>query len=100
VERVSKAPYLVVQASFESKLTAQADVVLPVTVWSEQEGHYINLDGRVQKTEKVLSAPENVRDNLAVVNELATRMNISLESDWQQAILGRKSIVVLNQRTL
>jgi len=96
VERVSKAPYVVVQASYESRLTAQADVVLPVSVWSEQAGHYLNLDGRVQKTEKVLSAPENVRDNLAVVNELATRMNISLESNWKQAIQARKSSVALN----
>jgi len=70
-------------------------VVLPVTIWSEQEGHYLNLDGRVQKTERVLSAPQNVRDNLAVIGELATRMNISLETNWQQAILGRKSSVAL-----
>jgi len=99
VERLSKAPYLVVQASYESKLTEQADVVLPVTIWSEQEGHYINLDGRVQKAEKVLAASEHVRDNLAVLHELATRMNISLESDWRQAIRARKSSVALNYRT-
>ncbi len=43
--------------AYESKLTEQADVVLPVTVWSEQEGHYINLDGRIQKTTKVLACP-------------------------------------------
>jgi formate dehydrogenase major subunit len=96
VERVSKAPYLVVQASYESKLTEQADVVLPVSIWSEQEGHYINLDGRIRKTQKVFSAPENVRDHLTVLNELATRMNISLESNWKQAILARKSSVALN----
>jgi predicted molibdopterin-dependent oxidoreductase YjgC len=96
VERLSKAPYLVVQASYESKLTEQADVVLPVTVWSELEGHYINLDGRVQKAEKVLEAPESVHDNLTVLNELATRMNMSLETNWQQAILGRKSSIALN----
>jgi formate dehydrogenase major subunit len=96
IERVSKAPYLVVQASYESKLTEQADVVLPVTIWSEQEGHYINLDGRVQKAEKILASPENVHDNLTVLSELATQMNISLETNWQQAILGRKSSVALN----
>jgi formate dehydrogenase major subunit len=96
MERVARAPYLVVQASYESKLTEQADVVLPVTIWSEQEGHYINLDGRIQKAEKVLSASENVRDNVAVLNELATRMNISLESDWQQEIRARKSSIALN----
>jgi predicted molibdopterin-dependent oxidoreductase YjgC len=96
VERLSKAPYLVVQASYESKLTEQADVVLPVTVWSELEGHYINMDGRIQKAEKVLAAPEGVRDDLAVLNELATRMNMSLETNWKEAIQVRKSSVVLN----
>ena len=95
-ERVSKAPYLVVQASYESKLTEQADVVLPVTIWAEQEGHYINLEGRVQKAEKSLVAPEHVRDNLAVLTELATRLNTSLETNWQQAILARTSSVALN----
>ena len=96
VERVSRAPYLVVQASYESKLTAQADVVLPVTIWSEQEGTYINLDGRIQKSEKVLAAPETVRDNLAVLNELAAQMNISLDNSWREAILARPSSVSLN----
>jgi formate dehydrogenase major subunit len=95
LERLSKAPYLVVQASYESPLTEKADVVLPVTVWSEQEGHYINVDGRVQKTQKAIASPEHVRDNLAVLNELATRMNMSLETNWQQAILGRKSSIAL-----
>jgi formate dehydrogenase major subunit len=99
VERVSKAPYLIVQASYESKLTEQADVVLPVTIWSELAGHYINVDGRVQRAEKVLVAPENVHDNLTVLNELAIRMNMSLETNWQQAILGRKSSVALNYRS-
>jgi predicted molibdopterin-dependent oxidoreductase YjgC len=96
VERLSKAPYLVVQASYESQLTEQADVVLPVTIWSEQEGHFINLDGHIQKAEKILAAPETVRDNLAVLNELGTRMNISLESNWKEAILARRSSVALN----
>jgi formate dehydrogenase major subunit len=96
LERVSKAPYLVVQASFESKLTEQADIVLPVTVWSEQEGTYINLDGRIQNTTKVINAPETVRDNLAVISELAGQMNISLNSNWKEAILARKSSVALN----
>jgi predicted molibdopterin-dependent oxidoreductase YjgC len=96
VERISMAPYLVVQASYESTLTEQADVVFPVTVWSEQEGHYINLDGRIRKTTKVLTSPESVRDNLTVLSELASQMNISLNSNWREAILARKSSVALN----
>ena len=96
VERLSKAPYLVVQASYESNLTEKADVILPVTIWSEQEGHYINLDGRMQKAEKAVNPPENIRDNMAVLSEVAMRTNMTVETDWQKAVLGRKSSVSLN----
>ncbi|MCL4269277.1 MAG: molybdopterin-dependent oxidoreductase [Anaerolineales bacterium] len=96
VEKAAKSAYLVVQASYESKLTENADVVLPVSIWAEQEGHYVNLDGRAQKTAKAISAPENVRDNLDVLNDLAKRMNLALDTDWQTAIRGRKSSVSLN----
>jgi NADH dehydrogenase/NADH:ubiquinone oxidoreductase subunit G len=98
VERASKSPYLVVQASYESKLTEQADIVLPVTIWSEQQGHYVNLDGRVQKSEMALTAPEGIRDNLSVLSELAMRMNMSLDTDWRQAIRSRTSSVALSER--
>ncbi len=96
VERLSKAPYLVVQATYESKLTAQADVVLPVTAWSEQEGHYVSMDGRVQKAEKALEAPEGVRANTVVLSEIAMRMNMPVKTDWKTSIHERKSSVVLN----
>lgn len=95
-ERVSKAQYLVVQACYESKLTEQADVILPVTIWAEQEGHYINLDGRIQTAHKSINAPESVHENLAVLNEIAANAKMTLNSDWQKAILGRKSSVSLN----
>ncbi len=96
VERVSKAPYLAVQASYESSLTEKANLVLPVTIWAEQEGHYINLDGRMQKAEKALASPENVLDNLSVLNEISKRVNMPLKADWQKSILERKSSVTLN----
>ena len=96
VERTSKAPYLVVQACYESKLTEQADVILPVTIWSEQEGHYINLDGRTQQAQKALLPHEGVYDNTTVLSEIAARANMTLKAEWQTAILERKSSVSLN----
>jgi formate dehydrogenase major subunit len=96
VEKAAKSQYLVVQASYESKLTEQADVVLPVSIWSEQEGHYINLDGRLRKAEKAITAPENVRDNLDVLTELAKQMKFNLDVDWKKSIRERKSSVSLN----
>ncbi|MCA1899436.1 MAG: molybdopterin-dependent oxidoreductase, partial [Chloroflexi bacterium] len=96
VERVSKAPYLVVQACYQSDLTEKADIVLPVTVWTEQEGHYINLDGRAQKAVKAVNPPENVRDHVTVLSEVAKRAGLKVKADWQKAVLERKSSVSLN----
>jgi formate dehydrogenase major subunit len=95
-QRLLKAPYLVVQAAYESELTEKADIVLPAAIWSEQEGHYLNMDGRIQKAEKVVEAPEGVRDNASVLNELAMRMNMSIKADWNKSLHERKSSVVLS----
>ena len=96
LERVSQAPYLVVQASYASKLTEKADVVLPVGLWSEQVGHYLNLDGRIQTAEKAVNAPENVRENSAVLAEVAMRMNMPVKQNWQTALQERACSVALN----
>jgi predicted molibdopterin-dependent oxidoreductase YjgC len=95
IERLSKAPYLVVQATYASSLTDKADVVLPVTLWSEQAGHYVNLDGRLQAAEKAVNAPEGIRENTAVLAEIAMRMNMPLKQDWHTTLPVRQSSVVL-----
>jgi predicted molibdopterin-dependent oxidoreductase YjgC len=96
VERLSQAPYLVVQASYSSKLTEKADVVLPVGLWSEQAGHYLNLDGRLQQAEKAITPPENVRENSAVLAEIAMRMNMPVKHNWQTALHERACSTALN----
>jgi NADH dehydrogenase/NADH:ubiquinone oxidoreductase subunit G len=95
-ERISKVPYLVVQACYESRLTEQADIILPVTIWAEHGGHSINLEGRIQTTHKSITPPETVRENIAVLNEIALRTNMAIKSEWQNVILARKSSVELN----
>ena len=96
VQKLEKVPYLVVQASYHSALTEKAQVVLPVALWSEQAGHYISLDGRVQKARQAVNAPEGVRANSAVLAEIAMRMNMPIKQDWQVMIHERKSSVVLS----
>jgi len=94
--KLSKAPYLVIQSAYASPLLEKADVVLPVALWSEQEGHYVNLDGRVQKAVKAVRAPEGARENAAVLGEIALRMNMPVKKDWRAELKARKSSVVLS----
>lgn len=83
---VTEAPFLVVQASYASPLTELADVVLPVETWVEQSGHYLNLEGRLQTATGALTAPGEVRSNVAALAGLAEQLGVALDADWRAAL--------------
>ncbi|MRR29902.1 hypothetical protein EG834_06190 [bacterium] len=94
VKKLEKAPFLVVQASHVSKLTAMADIVLPVTTWLEQEGHYLSVDGALQKAEKSLPiAGKQILSNEGVLMNLAQHLNIPINGSWQAELTQRTSPV-------
>ncbi len=93
VKTLEKAPFLVVQASHVSKLTAQADVVLPVQSWLEQAGHYVSMDGRIQAAQASLTAPEAVLASSTVLEKIAGRLGIALDEDWQAELSKQPSPV-------
>jgi len=95
LQKLEGVPFLAVQASYVSKLTAAADVVLPVEMWAELEGHYLNLDGRLQQAHKVLNAPAEVRSNQAALEALAARLGVTLSDDWQKQLNARVPAVAL-----
>jgi len=96
IKRVEKAPFMVVQASYISQLTAMADVVLPVEIWAEQGGTYVNLEGRIQKAVKSIDAPEEVWSNEAVLNALAEQVGANLNvENWMDALTAQPSAVAI-----
>lgn len=96
VQEMEKAPFLIVQASHSSRLTAHADIVLPTTNWLEQEGHFVNLEGRIQKAEKVLSANDIIWTHDEIFEKIASRLGYSLKTDWEAELTNRISPVVIN----
>ncbi len=93
--RVANLPFKVALAAYASPLTDLADVVLPVTTWAEQGGHYLNLDGRLQEAKAVLQAPQGVRPTHAVLTELAVGLNVNPLVDWKAALNDRVAPVAL-----
>jgi NADH dehydrogenase/NADH:ubiquinone oxidoreductase subunit G len=83
------APFVAVQASYVSPATAMADVVLPVEMWAEQEGHYLSLEGRLQEAHRGLTSPEEVRSNVAVLQAMAGAMGITLDTGWKKGLSKR-----------
>ncbi len=74
-----------------------ADVVLPVATWAEQEGHYLNLDGRLQKAAGGPGTlPKMSWTSEAVLcNGLAGQLGATLTTDWKEQLFERVSPVAI-----
>ncbi|MET4094452.1 molybdopterin oxidoreductase family protein [Arthrobacter sp. UYCu712] len=63
--------FLVVCDFFISETAAEADLILPVTQWAEEEGTLTNLEGRVLRRRRALAPPPGVRTELWIMTRLA-----------------------------
>jgi assimilatory nitrate reductase catalytic subunit len=73
-ERLSALELLVVADVVPSETALLADVVFPVTQWAEEEGTMTSLEGRVLRRRAAVTAPGEVRSDLAVFAGLAERL--------------------------
>ncbi|KUM37187.1 molybdopterin oxidoreductase family protein [Arthrobacter sp. EPSL27] len=67
--------FLVVCDFFLSETAAEADLVLPVTQWAEEEGTLTNLEGRVLRRRRALAPPPGVRTELWIMARLAEALD-------------------------
>lgn len=97
IQRLQGAPFIAVQASYVSPVTAMADVVLPVTIWAEQGGHYLNLEGRLQEARPGLQPPMEVRSNSEALEAIAASMGLTLDHRWKEALRVRVPMVAIRE---
>ncbi len=67
--------FLVVCDFFLSETAAEADLILPVTQWAEEEGTLTNLEGRVLRRRRALAPPAGVRSELWIMARLAEALH-------------------------
>ncbi|MFH5880464.1 molybdopterin oxidoreductase family protein [Arthrobacter sp. NA-172] len=71
IQGLRSLDFLVVCDFFMSETAVEADLVLPVTQWAEEEGTLTNLEGRVLRRRKALAPPPGVRSELWLMARLA-----------------------------
>lgn len=84
--QLADMPFLVLQASYISELSEKADVVLPVGIWTEEAGHFMNMDGRLQTARQAVEAPDGVWSNLMVLQTLAGQLGAPTRNTWKEAL--------------
>lgn len=79
-EAIEKASFVVVQDLFLSETAELADVVLPVTAFSEREGTYTNAERRVQRARKAQVPPEGCRPDWEIIRDVAMAVTDRIEA--------------------
>lgn len=70
----SKIEFLVIQDSFLSDNMEKADAVLPAATFAETEGTFVNVEGRIQRFQKVIGLPGEAKPDWWIISRLAKAM--------------------------
>ena len=70
-----KNEFIIYQGSHGDKGAEIADIILPGSAYTEQSGHYTNLEGKVQKAYKASYPPGDAKEDWVIINEIAEHMN-------------------------
>jgi NADH-quinone oxidoreductase subunit G len=63
------------------KGAAAADIVLPGSAYTEKDGTYVNLEGRVQFADKAVFAPGDAREDWTILRALADALGVRVGFD-------------------
>ncbi len=70
-----KDEFIIYQGSHGDKGAEIADIILPGSAYTEQDGYFTNLEGKIQKAYKASYPPGEAKEDWQIINELSEVMN-------------------------
>ena len=70
-----KNEFIIYLGSHGDKGAEMADIILPGAAYTEQDGYYTNIEGRLQKAYKASYPPGEAKEDWMIINELAETIN-------------------------
>ena len=70
-----KDEFIIYQGSHGDRGAEIADIILPCAAYTEQNGYFTNLEGKIQKAYKASYPPGEAKEDWQIINELAESMN-------------------------
>ena len=70
-----KNEFVIYQGSHGDKGAEIADIILPGSAYTEQDGYFTNLEGKIQKAYKASYPPGEAKEDWQIFNDLAEVMN-------------------------
>ncbi|MCX7794714.1 MAG: molybdopterin-dependent oxidoreductase, partial [Thermodesulfovibrionales bacterium] len=69
---------LIYQGTYMTELARNADIVLPVASYLEQEGSIVDYLGRIRKLQKTVEPSEGIKTHREILKEIAKTMKVTL----------------------
>ena len=70
-----KDEFIIYQGSHGDEGAELADIILPGSAYTEQDGYFTNLEGKLQKAYKASYPPGESKEDWSIINEIAEFMN-------------------------
>ena len=95
--RFNKKNEFIIYQGSHGDLGAQiADVILPSPTYTEKDGHFINLEGRIQKAFKASYPPGDAKEDWDIIIQLSKALgktlNINSRKELEERLINSSSI--------
>jgi NADH-quinone oxidoreductase subunit G len=85
------APFVIYQGSHGDRGANRADIILPGAAWTEENGLFVNTEGRPQLAFRAGFAPGEAKENWAILRALSAELDATLPWD---SLAGLRSALV------
>lgn len=72
VENNSKDCFVVYQGHQGNSSALKSNLILPGAAYTEKDATFLNIEGRAQKTQKILSAPGKAKEDVSILSAIAS----------------------------
>jgi len=89
-----KDEFIIYQGSHGDKGAESADIILPGAAYTEQDGYFTNLEGKIQKAFKASYPPGEAKEDWWITNELGKRMGLNWKYKHPKEIYEEMSLTM------
>ncbi len=83
---IPPGPLVIYQGSHGDRGAHRADIILPAAVWTEEQGLFVNTEGRPQLALRASFPPGEAKENWAILRALSAEMGATLPYDSLAAL--------------
>ena len=78
---IAAGPFVIYQGSHGDRGANRADIILPAAAWTEENGLFVNTEGRPQLAFRAGFAPGEAKENWAILRALSAELGAALPWD-------------------